>query len=268
MTDSDTKISDDVYFAMLSEYGKSVFNETLSDLSRQRQTSLLASSLITILLSLSIIGNVETDFFGIKFTFNNVEVIPIIAVLVCLYFLVTYLVGVSQDWQQARYSTMSTQIDIQNLSNKISLANLERVRQSATFMNEIVENLAKNNNAFSDIFKEIEEIRKRQQSEIDEINKSEPNFPGMGSMILSAKHQAELEPLYEKLSNFSKSDDPLGKKINSHLSDTSLAGKAELLNETRREYQSLKNANVIIQIIFPCLLAEFAIGSAIWKLWR
>ncbi|HND94053.1 MAG TPA: hypothetical protein PLI75_19875, partial [Anaerolineales bacterium] len=64
--DEETENFDDEYFELLSEYGKTTFRELISDLSRQRQTNLLVSALITILLSFSIVGVVETEFLGLK----------------------------------------------------------------------------------------------------------------------------------------------------------------------------------------------------------
>lgn len=268
MSDSESDSFDDEYFELLSEYGKSVYNELISDLSRQRQTYLLVSALVTILLSFSIIGNVETDFFGLKFTFTDIKIIPVTTGAVCLYFLSTYLVGVFQDWQHARYSTLPIRINITNLSTKIALASMARASKSASFAKEISEKVEQVTQQRFEILKEINELEERQRAEVEEANKDKSNL--IGGLLLTPKHMAEREPLYEKLANFSKDNDlqVVANQTKRHLRDTSLQKKSELLNEAIRKYQTLKNVNVIIQIIFPSLLAIFAIGSAIWKLWR
>jgi len=270
MSNSETDNFDDEYFELVSEYGKSAFVELISNVSRQRQTNLLISAVITILLSFSIVGNVETEFFGLKFTFIDIKIIPGVTGAVCLYFLSTYLVGVFQDWQQTRFSTLPIRINILNLSNKISLARLERANKSAALMKEISENMEQTLQARSEIFKEINELEKRQQAEVEEAKKNNPNSPGFSASLLIRKHELERRPLYEKLKNFSKENDLqlVAKKTKSHLRNTSLEGKSRLLDEALSKYQILSNINVIIQIIFPSLLAVFAIGSAIWKFWH
>lgn len=264
MNNPESENFDDEYFELLSEYGKSVFNEFLSDLSRQRQNNLLASALITILLSLSIVGNVETEIFGLKFTFNDIKIIPIVARAVCTYFFTIYLVGVFQDWQLAIYSSMPTRIDISNLSNHIALAKLKRVHESAELSKNLNENRIKNEVARAEIFREIDEMEKRHQIEKAEAEKDGPVF---GSIGLGLGHSEEERKLIEKLVDIGKDGETQNtfNKIRAHLNDASLEGKARLLDETSKKYLMLNKLNIIIQVIFPSLLALFAIGSAIWK---
>jgi hypothetical protein len=270
MSNPETENFDDEYFELLSEYGKSTFRELISDLSRQRQTNLLVSALITILLTFSIVGNVETEFFGLKFVFTNPNIIPIVTGAICFYFLLTYLVGVYQDWQHTRFSTLPTKINILNLSNKISLAQLERINKRVSFVKNIDETMAQTLQERSEIFKEINELEERQRAEADEENKKYPNAPGFGRMLLTRKHELERKPLYEKLVNFSKDNNLLrvAEKTKRDIHDTSLEGKANLLGDARRKYQTLNTINVIIQIVFPSMLAIFAIGAVVWRLWH
>lgn len=222
MSNSESDNFDDEYFEVLSEYGKSVFNELVSDLSRQRQTNLLVSALVTILLSFSIVGNVETEFFGLKFTFADIKIIPAITGSVCLYFLSIYLVSVFQDWQHTRYSTLPIRINIANLSTKIVLASAERANKSASFAKEIGEKVQQVTQERFEILKEINELEERQRAEVEEANKDEKNF--LGGLLLTPKHMAERKPLYEKLANFSKDNDlqVVAKQTKRHLRDTSL----------------------------------------------
>lgn len=270
MSDSESDNFDDEYIELLSEYGKTTFRELISDLSRQRQTNLLVSALITILLSFSIVGIVETEFFGLKFAFTDPDIIPMVTGAICFYFLLTYLVGVFQDWQHTRFSTLPTQINILNLSNKISFAQLERINKRISFTKKIPETMVQIHQERSEIFKEIGELEKRQQAEADEENKKYPNMPGFGKMLLTRKHQIEREPLYEKLKNFSKDNNllHLTEKTKRDMLDTTLENKANLLADARRKYETLNTINVVIQIVFPSMLAIFAIGSVIWRLWH
>lgn len=268
MSNSETENFDNEYFELLSGYGKSAFKELMSDLSRKRQTNLLATALITILLSFSIVGIVETEFFGLKFTFSDIKIIPAVTGAVCIYFLSIYLVGVFQDWQHASFSTLPSRINIQNLSNRISLARLERAGKSASFAKEISEKMEQTLQERSEIYKELDELKNRQRIEADEANEKYPNMPGFGEMLLFPKQEAEQRPIYEKLAKFDKDNSLLSvaEKTKRHLRDTSLEGKANLLDEVMRKYETLNIINVIIQIVFPSLLAIFAIGSVVWRL--
>jgi hypothetical protein len=99
----DEKEFDKKYIETLATLGKSLFRDFLSELSRKRQLSLLSTAVITILISFTIITPIETSLVGIKFSFTNIQILPLLSGSVSLYFLLLYSASVIQDLQDAKH---------------------------------------------------------------------------------------------------------------------------------------------------------------------
>lgn len=115
----------EIYANAISKVGQELFSDFLSNLSRKRQASFLVSSVVTILLAFSIVAPKETQFLGVKFEFSDVNLIPFLFGLVTFYLGVTYLIGVIQDWQHAKYQRETIPIELDKISEELKKAKTE-----------------------------------------------------------------------------------------------------------------------------------------------
>lgn len=273
--------TDETYGDALAQFGKEVFKEFLGELSRKRQASLLASAAITILLTFAIVEPVESQFAGIKFKFSNVEIIPIIAAIFCAYFMVTYLISALQDWQLEKYRTMPARTSIEKYIDQVMVVFQEReatLSQKADEIRERRDVLSKARNEIEAKKEEIDEtlaaLRKRHDAALERAKKK-----GTSPAKLEALRKKQLLKQWETMflivnvpglpnaiiktrrgNKTGKDDDP---------EDAVYEYANERFKELEKaiyRYVYFRNINVVIEIIFPSLLALFAIGSVIWKI--
>jgi uncharacterized membrane protein YwzB len=99
---------DDIFFETLQKVGDGFFTEIISDPSRSKQTILIISSIITILLAYSLITPIEISSMGVKFSVPSLSVLTTLAGLVCGYTLITFFIGVLQDYQRHLFRAFRT----------------------------------------------------------------------------------------------------------------------------------------------------------------
>jgi len=122
---NENKNLDDQYFRIVSSFGKEVFDETLRDTTQKRQTALILSSVVTILISFSVITPVDGSIGSVKFLFTNSDLIPLLSGIICLYYLVIYVANVVRDMQYAEYRRLPLDIDMILLENSLEVQALK-----------------------------------------------------------------------------------------------------------------------------------------------
>jgi hypothetical protein len=58
------------------------------------------------LVAFAIINPTEGSLMGIKFNISNIKILSVLCGIVSFYFVITYLIGVLQDWQHFKYQQM------------------------------------------------------------------------------------------------------------------------------------------------------------------
>lgn len=84
---------EEIYSKLVSEIGKELFTEFLSAESRKRQTNLLISSIIAILLSFTLIELTQISIGIITTDSVNSKLFVFLSGLTCLYFITIYILS-------------------------------------------------------------------------------------------------------------------------------------------------------------------------------
>src|SRR3990172_751617 len=90
---------DTVDFTTYAESGAQLYSDFFSDATRKRQGQLLISAILVILISHSLIEFTQGSLGGATFKVPDTTVLIWIARILCLYFIVVYMLGVLQDYQ-------------------------------------------------------------------------------------------------------------------------------------------------------------------------
>ena len=107
------------YIETVANLGKNLFRDFLGELTRKRQSFLLTASIITILISLAIATPIETSLIGIKFSFANTQILPLLLGSISLYFLLLYIASVIQDLQYSQYIELPTEYEYMLFFHKL-----------------------------------------------------------------------------------------------------------------------------------------------------
>ena len=265
---------DEYYFDSLSSVGKEFFSEFLSELTRKRQTAVLISAFIAILVSFTLVSPTETDVAGIKFSFINSSVINPLAGVVCVYFLLVYVISVLQDLELHRYRTMPFLFRQEQIAHRVENEIKERERRLAE-LRRIFDEKWKDRQELLD---RAEAIRLKYKPQTDELEAKLESFNPISEHLGdTAKTLRQLQDIdrkswqaqlkfYDFMHEYAKQDgvNELSKEIISSIKDVKLNDKSELILKTRQRYLLYNRLRLIIEIVFPIGLSLFAIGSVIW----
>ena len=229
------------FYILVSNIGKELFAEFLSDLSRKRQSNLLVSSVIAILISFTILKPVEASISGIKIEFVNIQAFPLLAGAVCIYLLIIYGIGVLQDWQYYQYRQIPTfdsiskirnyyQLRTSEIEQKISNATRGEEKENPEEDDTVISIRAENDLGGGGFINWLEEMHKA--GKMDQVRKD-----------LGIPREEFDTMLVEMI--FAKK-------------------KLDFLSETTQKYNQLNKLKLFFEIIFPVGLSLFAIGSTIW----
>lgn len=159
---------EEIYSKSVSEIGKGLFSEFLSDESRKRQTNLLISSIIAILLSSTLITPTQISIGVITTESLNSQLFIFLSGLTCIYFVSIYILSVMQDLEVYKYRKMPLTFIWHDLYKKINNADkdsLEEMKKAYTLIEErmikrialseireeLVSELRKNTDEFKDL---------------------------------------------------------------------------------------------------------------------
>ncbi len=255
------------YLETVATLGKGLFRDFLSEITRKRQSALLISSTITLLLSFTIVTPTESNILGIKFSVSNTQILPFLAGFISLYFLLLYITGVMQDWEYANCVEMPLQTEVFINKNKISedwaLSLLDTTRLSANTLvrySEISKVVQDNLNKIDDLenettntYYQMKEQGKSEQ-EIDEfIEKRTKELHAIRSQSLQKHEQAKTENTKERetIRNQFKQRDLLKEKLN-------------ILVKIYSRYKTWRNIVIGLEVVFPVFLGTAALFTVFW----
>ena len=167
---SNNKNFETEYFNIVSSFGKEAFGEILGDNTQKRQSALILSSIVTILVSLALITPVDGSAGGVNFLFTRPELLPVISGVICLYYLMIYAVNVERDLRFAEYKRLPVDIDMALLETSLEIESLKTQKRIGELQVELSELL--------DVKVGIDEVYKNRRKDISsEITKITEYIP-------------------------------------------------------------------------------------------
>jgi len=254
---------EEIYSKSVSEIGKELFTEFLSDESRKRQTNLLLSSVIAILLSSTLIKPTQISIGVITTDSVNSKLLVFLSGLTCLYFIAIYILSIMQDLEVYKFRKMPLPIIWRDLKKKFDEANKEH-QEEINKVNALVDERMKGRTALSEKGKEL-------ASRLEAENSDLQNGQGFVRVAEhpSQKTFAELINLLQELSHTTKQDgvdEALDQQMAVLRKGTALFRKAMLLLEMNEKYNRLNKIKMYIEVGFPISLGIVGIGSAIFSI--
>lgn len=267
-----------------ARYASNLFREPFSDTTWKRQSLLILSSSITILISLAIISPKESELLGLKFEFLNSLSISLIGSLVTFYFIVIYLLSVQQDIAKEDVMTLPLQLGMSGMMRKLEeqlYAQHTVVKEgNQVFWDEIMPRRRKN---ILENQKIVDEINKGYFSQnrllLDQRNELLDKFLADGTNksikvaleALDRKIESHRQEWKEKVSPYEKIiDDDIAltqtsdKKIAEKVTEASkemeiIVNRMTLISKALQKNKRFQKARQMIEIAFPTLLGIIAI---------
>jgi hypothetical protein len=281
-----TRITYDFY-KDLAGYGIDLLQDPLSEVTRNRQSSLLISSVAALLLSFALVSPTEGSLGGLTVAISHPETIKSAAGLIALYFLIIYLVNVAQDLRIYRYRLMGVAADIGSLNNKLGLSiqqNVESLQEKSKANHEVLSEMQSLFDAQNEIDRKyapnIDDIEKRIDSGIQQalpqINEgsdsafweSMSEYKALTKALdeIERKKAEEKRPHIERLNELHKTvdTDEVMTRINQlHDATQDLRHQTELLLRAHQTRAWLQRLRIALEIIFPTALSLFGIYEAL-----
>lgn len=260
------------YLDTLSKVGQELFSDFLSDNSRNRQNYLLISSIFTILLAFTLISPGQTDIGGLIFSFTDPDIPLILASLICLYFLFVYGICVLQDWQVYKFRTLPS---FRVIRKKLIQSLDSMARQPSKKSQD--DSFGGSNKSFINIKaaheKKIAVINGKIQKLLNE-NKSLENsaFASDESSIRKiASNKRRVATLQDdkdrEVQNFNNLLASLNSRDSTNVSVVQTARESsELLRSVDGKYRMYNIVIVVLEVLFPIILALVALFVTIKKL--
>ncbi len=239
MTTNDTSS----FPARLSEYGTSIFQDPLTQLTRDRQKGLLVTSFIAIALSSTAVSVTDLSIGGAKFTIQSSETVQFVSGMISLYFLAAYILCVLQDLNVHRYRTILPSVNMQEMLAGKAQADWARATANSQKAKKIGEQSAL-------LWDEIEAIDQKYVGD-----------------SLSIQRMQEKAPIYEKLKLLGEQADEL-MKADIGPASSALKVTEKQLNLVRRIWSTsrhLSGARLAIEVVFPIGLALLAIWMSVFN---
>jgi hypothetical protein len=227
------------FFETIASIGKELFSEYLTDLTRKRQANLLVSSIIAILLSYTVVKPVEATITGLKINFVNTQILPLLAGMVCIYFLAIYGIGVLQDWQYYQYRQMPT---------------FEGIRKIQNYYQTLVMNIE---NKLDDAVKHEKKVVVKDPENLGFQVKRDI----AGEFMYLVQNEFNPDKAEQLLEYLDMSQEEFG---NVYISAIIADRKIKFLTKTNKKFEQLNKLRLSLEVAFPIGLSLFAIGSTIW----
>lgn len=265
----DEKDSDKNYIEILSALQKNLFRDFLSELSRKRQLSLLLTAVITILISFTLITPIETTLGGIKFSFTNIQILPILSGAISLYFLLLYIAGIFQDWEYAQHTEIPMQYEyalaIRKLQDDLDSQSTDLARISVEMARQMLDTYKASREAQN----KVEQFRKKTLLATSEMKKQGKSDDEIIKFITESKK--EVDEAMSRYTAYTETEkirsESMGQKMENDIDNgTILQEKVKLLVKTYNRYLLWRNIVIAIEIIFPVCIGIISVCTAIWAI--
>lgn len=222
----------------LAEIAATFLTDTLTELTRTRQKYLLTASTILILLCIAVIKGKEGQFYGIKFELTDASLVRPLAGTFTGYLLVTFCVSVYQDIKTRKYRSLKDRLVITETTDPLItgrtafFANLNAINQKTAILeaerDRLLTEIAKmrdTNDDASEQQVELEDVLRKWKVAIAEFNRAATGIPGA-------------------------------------ISENTTIIFSNQIVATQSRLTLIRDA---VDIVFPILLAVFAISFAIYR---
>lgn len=254
------------------------FEDQFSEITWKRQSILLLSSVLTILVSLKVVNPpIEGEFLGISVSFTQPSAITILGGVVTLYFLAIYILSVLQDLTKAEINKLPSDLGmieiLNNLRGKMSEQNAIVNEKSLNLAEEILPKRLEKQKVLDQIDREhdakirplLDKSHELTSELLDTHNFAliEP-LNAIHTQIdeLQQKHKKERIP-HEIVDMNSGEIKDSGKQITNELKQATKEIKAitslmKLLRKTWNRKRRFQNFQKYLEVVFPVLLGIIA----------
>lgn len=245
----------------------SLLTDPLSELTRKRQTALLITATVTLLLSAGLLKLREVALASFKFAeLKPPQLATWLAFAVTVYLLAVYLLGVRADWAIAKAKRWSPLAKIEGAIADMNAAK-EAIAQEAMKLAERGQScIAERDRIEADMQKKIDELHR--QSEIADAAMyayTTGSKEELGRLFVEAEeaHSAEWAARQE----LEDAVAPFNKEIRESLDlvlleDSGSVGSQRVdLGRSMGAFSRLTKLRVVLEIIFP---AAYAVFSLVW----
>ena len=229
------EINSSEFMTRISEPGKGLLADPISEVTKRRQVHLLISSVITILLSNGILIFEEGSLAGLNFSTQKSNDLVLISGLVCCYLFVMYSFYLYRDWKLTRYIRLPLHAEIHTLRNLVQ---------------EEMVNRFKRQQSRSAATSELLDARREKWNEykVDSIEELDESFMDRMNRFLEYCETDGLDKIQ---------DEALKTAF-----DEGLSKKATFIAETLITSHRIDNIRVFAEVLFPAGLGVYAILAA------
>lgn len=252
---------EEIYAKSVSEIGKELFTEFLSEESRKRQTNLLVTSVIAILLSSALVKPTQISIGVLTTDSVNITLLVILSGLTCLYFITIYTLSILQDLEVYKFRKMPLRLIWRDLKKKFDEVNKAH-QDEMNKVTALVDERMKGRMALSEKGKEL---ARRLEVENDDLRNTK-GFIRVADHP-SQKTFAEVVNLMQELSRTTKEDgvdEALEQQMEVFRKGNAIFRKSIFLLEMNLKYDKLNKIKMYIEVGFPILLGIAGIGWVIF----
>lgn len=254
---------EEIYSKSVSEIGKELFTEFLSDESRKRQTNLLLSSIIAILLSFTLVKPTQISFGAIRIDSVNSQLFIFLSGLTCLYFITIYILSVTQDLEVYKFRKMPLTLIWRDLQKKINDADkdfLEEMNKADALMKEGMTKRI----ALAEIEEELDSMLRAKTDKLKNTN----GFIRITDPVLQNAYTKlyDLEKEIYQTTQADGVDEVWDRQKEVIKKRDEILNKGLFLQNMNEKYDRLNKIKMFIEIGFPILLGISGIGSTIFAL--
>lgn len=256
---------EEIYSKSVSEIGKELFTEFLSDESRKRQINLLLTSVIAILLSSALVKPTQISIGILTTDSVSITLLLILSGLTCLYFITVYTLSIMQDLEIYKFRKMPLRLIWRDLKKKFDEVNKQH-QEEMNKANALVDERMKGRMALREKGKELS---RRLEVENDHLQ----NTKGFVKFAdhPSQKTFAEVINLMQELSRTTKEDgvdEALEQQWEVLRKGNIIFRKSMFLLEMNLKYDRLNKIKMYIEVGFPISLGIVGIGSVVYAIFK
>ena len=112
-------MTDEAFYARLSENAQQLFRSPFRDETRKRQAALLLSSAVAILLALNVLSPTAFSTGGLNAGFQNQVLAVKLSGYVTIYFIAVYLLGISEDITTSKYRAVAPVLNLNDEAQRL-----------------------------------------------------------------------------------------------------------------------------------------------------
>lgn len=256
---------EEIYSKLVSEIGKELFTEYLSAESRKRQTNLLLSSIIAILLSFTLVKPTQISIGIITTDSVDSKLFLSLSGLTCLYFITIYILSIIQDSEVYKFRKMPLTIIWHDLKKKIDEANEEYLEE----MNKTSAVIFKRMKKRMALEEMLDELSPRRNA--NDVNAKNGFTPLRITDRKAQEAQKAVTSILKELSETASKDgvDELVHQQKAVLDKGHELFRKELwILNMNKKYDRLNRIKMFIEIGFPISLGIVGIVSTIFALFK